>query len=80
MRRAAGLGEAPRRGDVGDRQDARHDLDVDARRGDRVLEAEEAVGREEELGDRAIGAGVDLALQIVEVGRARSPNPDGISG
>ena len=32
-----------------------------------VAEAEEAVGREEELGDRAVGAGVDLALQIVEI-------------
>ena len=73
-------GEAPRLRDVGDRQDARHDLDVDAGRGGLVAEAEEAVGREEELGDRAVGAGVDLALQIVEIGLARRPNPGWISG
>ena len=36
-------------GDVGDGQDAGHDLGVDAGRGDLVAEAEEAVGREEEL-------------------------------
>ena len=72
--------EAAGRGDVGDRQDARHDLDVDPGRGHFVLEAEEAVGREEELGDRAVGAGVDLALEIVEIGVRRSANPGGISG
>ena len=37
-------------------------------RGDSVAEAEEAIGREEELGDRPVGAGIDLALQIIEVG------------
>ena len=56
-------------GDVGDRQDAGHDLGVDAGRRRIVAEAEEAVRREEELGDRAVGAGVDLALEIVEIGR-----------
>ena len=49
-------------------------------RGDRVAEAEEAFGREEELGDRAVGAGVDLALEIIEVGAACRRCRDGISG
>ena len=61
-------GELAGLGDVGDRQDAGHDLGVDPGRGGLVAEAEEAVGREEELGDRAVGAGVDLALEIVEIG------------
>ena len=46
-----------------------HDLDVEAGRRGFVAETEEAVGREEELRDRAVGAGVDLALQILEVER-----------
>ena len=56
------------------------DLGVDAGGGERVAEAEEAVGRKEELGDRAVGAGVDLALEIVEVGGARWANPGWHSG
>ena len=63
-----GRGELARLGDVGDRQDPGHDLGVDAGRGGLVAEAEEAVGREEELGDRPVRAGVELALEIVEVG------------
>ncbi len=78
--RAAHLGEAAGLGDVGHRQDAGHDLDVDAGRGDLVAEAEEAIGREEELGDRAVGAGIDLALEIVEVGALVRRCRDGISG
>ena len=73
-------GELAGLGDVGDRQDARHDLGVDARRGGLVAEAEEAVGREEELGDRPVGAGVDLALEIVEVGGAGSAESGWHSG
>ncbi len=68
--RAAGLREAAGGGDVRDRQDARHDLDVHAGCGDLVLKTQEAVRREEKLRDRPVGAGVDLALQIVEIGPA----------
>ena len=46
-------------------------VDIHSRRGYCVLEAEEAVGREEELRNRAVRAGVDFAFQIVEVGRNR---------
>ena len=41
-------------------------ISTPARR-DAVAEAEEIVGREEELADRAVGAGVDLGDEIVEV-------------
>src|SRR6185312_15016640 len=46
--------------EVRDRHDTRHDRHVDAglRRG--LAEAQEVVGLEEELGDAAIGAGIDL--------------------
>jgi len=37
------------------------------RRSGFVAEAEEAVGREEELGDRAVGPRVDLPLQVFEI-------------
>ena len=69
--RAAGGREAARRGDVGDGQDARNDLDVDARGRGFVAEAEEAVGGEEELGDRPVGARIDLALRD---SRGRTPD------
>src|SRR5579864_2926776 len=69
---AAGFREAAGLGDVRDRKDPGHDLDVHSGVGHCILEAQEAVGREEELRDRAVGAGVDLALQIVEVGLAGS--------
>ena len=59
-----GGGEGARLGDVGDGQDAGHQLRVDARGRGLVAEAEEAIGREEELGDRAVGAGVELALEM----------------
>src|SRR5690242_12217227 len=54
--------------EVRDRHDARHDRHVDAglRRG--LAEAQEVVALEEELGDAAVGAGIDLALQVLEVG------------
>ena len=69
--RAAGQSEAARGRDVRDRQDARDDLRIDAGRRGLVAEAEEAVRREEELRDRAVGARVDLALEIFEVEFAR---------
>src|SRR5688572_10858703 len=65
---AAGGGELARLGDIRHRQYAGDDLGVDAERRGDVAEAEEGVGREEELGDRPVCAGVELSLQIVEVG------------
>src|SRR5690242_11912845 len=62
---AAKVGEAAGGGDVGYGQDAWNDLGLDTRRGCLVAEAKEAVGREEELGDRAIRSSVDLSLQIL---------------
>src|SRR3954452_10794750 len=60
-RGAAARRELAGLGDVGDGEDAGDELGVDARSGGLVAEAEEAIGREEELGDGAVGAGVDLA-------------------
>ena len=54
--------------EVRHRHDARHDRHVDAGRRRVVAEAQEIVGLEEELGDAAVGAGIDLALQVLEVG------------
>jgi len=39
-----------------------------ADRGGAIAEAQEIVGLEEELGDAAVGTGIDLALEIVQVG------------
>src|SRR3546814_14748110 len=64
---AAGLGEAPQLGEVGDRHDPGHDRDVDAERARVVDEAEVGVGAVEVLGDRAVGAGVDLAPEVAQV-------------
>src|SRR3546814_2358366 len=50
------------------RQDAGQDWRIDPRRRRRVAETQKGIGRKEELGDRARRAGVELALQIVEVG------------
>ena len=55
-------------GKAHDRHDAGDDLGSDARSGRLVAKAEEALGFEEELGDRAGGPGVELALEIVEIG------------
>ncbi len=65
---AARFGEAPRLGDIRNGEDAGNDLDADAGRGRIVAKAQEAVGGEEELSDGAVRAGVDLALEIVEIG------------
>ena len=53
-----------------------HDLDIDPRRGRFVTKTEEAIGREEELGDRAVCARVHLPLQILEIERAGRQSPD----
>src|SRR3546814_15979508 len=66
--RLAALRHLPRALEVYDRQDARHDRRLDAGGPRPVDEAQVVVGIEEELGDRAAGAGVALALQVVEVG------------
>src|SRR5207253_9693448 len=50
--------------DVRDRQAARHDLGVDSGRRRLIAKAKEAVRREEELGDRPVGAGVDLSPEL----------------
>ena len=58
--------------EVQHRHDARHDRDRDpGRRGD-VEEAQIGAVVEEELGDGAVGAGVDLALQRFDVVQQRS--------
>ncbi len=54
--------------EVRDRHDARHDRRVHPRRRGAIAEAQEIVGVEEELGDAAVGAGIDLALEILQVG------------
>ena len=59
--------EAAGGGDVRDREDAGNDLGVDTCSRRFVAEAEEAVGREEELGDRPVGTGIDLPLEVLEV-------------
>src|SRR3546814_18114696 len=58
-RRAALAGELARLGDVGDGEDTGHDLGLNAHRRRLVAEPEETFGREEELRDRPVGAGVD---------------------
>src|SRR4051794_20055105 len=67
-RGAAGGGEAADLGEAVDRHDAGHELGRDARDLERVAEAEDAVGIEAVLADEAGRPGVDLALQVLEVG------------
>ena len=50
--RSAALGETARGCDIGNGQNSRNDLGLDARGCRFVAEAKEAVGREEKLGDR----------------------------
>ena len=64
---AAACCEPARRGDVRNRQDAGHDLDVDTGGRRVVAEAEKAIGGKEKLRNRAVGAGVDLALEVLEI-------------
>ena len=71
--RAGAAGEIGGLLEILHRHDARHDRDFDPRRGGDVEKAEIDGIVEEELGDRAVGAGVDLALQrldVVQQGRA----------
>ena len=81
-RGAAGRRHALQLGEIGDRQDAGDDRHLDAGRAGAVAEAQEHVGVEKELRDRAAGAGVELGLQIVEVvaGAARRRMGFGIGG
>ena len=67
-RRAAARGEILGLLEVLHRQDAGHDRHVDAARAHAVEIAEVEVVLEEELGDRAGGAGIDLGREHVEVG------------
>src|SRR5438874_7150715 len=65
--RAAGVREARQLGKAQDRHDSRHDRRLDPG-GDRLVdEVIVAVGVEEILGDRRVGAGVDLALEVGEI-------------
>src|SRR3546814_6853836 len=58
--------------EVGHRQDARHDRHGDAGRTGAVEEAEIDIGVEEILGDAARGAGIDLALEMLEFDARRA--------
>ncbi|MNP16519.1 hypothetical protein D3C76_1089150 [compost metagenome] len=62
--RTAGIGEARQLAVVGDRHDARHDRDVHAQCPHAFHEVEVAVGVEEVLGDRTVGASVGLAHEV----------------
>src|SRR6056297_3930282 len=66
--RAAAPGEFPHAGPVLDRQDAGDDGRVDPGPGAGIAEPKERLGLEEELRDRLGGAGVDLALEPVDIG------------
>ena len=66
---AAGLGEAAQLAEVGDRHDAGNDRRLDTERARIVDEAEIRVGVVEVLGDRAVRAGLDLGLEIAQVGQ-----------
>ena len=67
--RAAAFGEGPGRFPVHYRHDARRDRLVDARLFAGIAEAQEGFGLEEELGDRLVRAGVELALEPFDIGR-----------
>lgn len=54
--------------EVGNRQDAGNDFDVDAQHHAAVAEAQVAFHIEEELGDDVVRARIDFALQINQVG------------
>src|SRR6266404_6113892 len=66
-RGAAGGGHLLQLGEIGDREDAWHDRYPDAGGVRAIAEAQEKIDIEEELSDRAAGARVELALQVVEV-------------
>src|SRR5687767_10944924 len=65
----ARFGEALELREIRDRHDARHDRRGDPRAPRVVDEAEIRVGVEEVLRDRAVRAGVELALEVLEVAR-----------
>src|SRR5437762_11362806 len=67
----AGLCEPACRRDIRNRQDAGDDFRIDTCRGCVIPETEIAFGREEELSDGAVGACVDLPLEIFDVETAR---------
>ena len=62
---AARRSESPGRRDIRHRQNTGNDLDVQAGTRDCILEAKETVRRKKELGDGTVGAGLNLALQIL---------------
>ena len=81
-RGTAAPGHASQLGEIGDRQDARHDRHADTSGGGTVTKAQVQIDVEKELGDRTAGAGVELGFQIIEVvpGAARRGMGFGISG
>src|SRR5579862_3198593 len=66
--RAAHRGEFLHLRKIGDRQDAGDDRNIDSGGARAIEQAEEGAVIEEELRDGTAGAGIDLALQIVEIG------------
>ena len=67
-------GRAARRGEplnlckTGNRQDTRHNRDLDPSRDRLIAERKKSFRLEEELGDRAGGSRIYLALQIIQIG------------
>jgi hypothetical protein len=64
---AAGRAELLHLGEVGDRENARHDRNGDPRRRRPIAKAQKEIDVEKVLGDRADGPGIDLALQVVDI-------------
>jgi len=64
----AGRGKTQQRGEIGNRQNARNNRRGDAGCRCEITEAQVLVGIEKELRDRAVRAGVELALEIIEIG------------
>jgi hypothetical protein len=65
---AASLGKPPQLGEVRDRHDPGHDRHLDAGSAGLVDKAEIGVGVVEILGDGTVGAGIDLGLEVAQVG------------
>ena len=74
-------GHTPQLGEIGDRQDAGHDRHLRSRAAHGpVAEAQEQRRNEKKLGDRAVGAGIELGLQIVEILAGAACTRDGFRG
>jgi len=70
--RAAALGEALQLGESGNRQDAGHDVSVNAGYTGKITKSQVDVCVEKELSDGARCSGIDLAFEVLKIGyRAR---------